>query len=112
MLLRVHPLELCKRLENARNWPPDKIIENCLAEAFNEVANELLDYEHSVIEVDTTGKGARQVVEEITEDLIEWRTGINVDWLEMDPSLIDYISKWIERLDFDKYRFGYGGRLD
>ncbi len=83
-----------------------------MAEAFNEIANELLDYKHSVIEVDTTSKDAWRVVEETVEKIIMWRTGINVDWLEMDAALIDYISRWVERLDFDKYRFGYGGRLD
>jgi adenylate kinase len=105
LLLRCHPIELYQRLKQARDWPEDKVLENTVAEAFNIVGEELLPYEHDVIEVDTSGKQPLQVVEEFWGKLERWETGIRIDWL-MDESVVRMLPVWLSRLDRDKYRLG------
>ncbi len=103
-LLRANPRELCRRLES-KGWPVDKIYENCLSEAFNVVAESLLDYRDMVIEVDTTGAPPEQAVERALDKLEDWRVGIEIDWLA-DPSVAEFVTYLSSRLNFDKYRLG------
>ncbi len=104
ILLRTHPLTLLKRLQNKR-WPEEKVIENVLAEAFNIIAEQLLPWEHDVIEVDTTQLTPREAAEAILGRVMEWETGIRIDWLS-DPIVEEEIPRWLSRLDSDKYRLG------
>lgn len=108
LLLRTHPLTLYNRLLEARkDWPKDKIIENVLAEAHNTLAEELVEEEHYVIEVDTTGLSPMEVVNAFLDRLEAWDTGIRIDWFARDPNLVELVTRWSMQLDFDKYRFGY-----
>jgi len=107
ILLRAHPEELCRRLSQSRKtWPEEKILENCAAEAFNSIAEELLPYSHDVIEIDTTRLQAKDILELLYYKLVEWRTGIEIDWLTIDPGLVEKVTLWLSRIDFDKYRIG------
>ncbi|MCE4609421.1 MAG: AAA family ATPase [Desulfurococcales archaeon] len=104
ILLRAHPVELYNRLK-ARNWPEQKVIENALSEAFNIIAEELLDASYDVLEIDTSQKTPRQSLESLYDKLEEWRTGISIDWMN-DPHVQDLVAKWSIRMDLDKYRLG------
>lgn len=104
VLLRTHPLRLEDRLRE-KGWPEDKIVENLLAEAFNEVAEELLDISYDVIEVDTTGKTPSASASEVIEKLLEWETGITIDWLGLSE-VAELVTRLALRLDTDKYRLG------
>lgn len=108
ILLRTHPLTLYKRLSSSRpNWPRDKIIENVLAEAHNVLAEDLLEVQHFVIEVDTTSLPPEATATALLDMLEAWSTGIRIDWLSRDPDIIEAIARWGMELDLDKYRFGY-----
>ncbi|MEM0340511.1 MAG: AAA family ATPase [Acidilobaceae archaeon] len=98
VLLRLHPLELRRRLE-MRGWSAKKVLENALAEAFNVVAEELLDYSNDVIEVDCTGKSVEEVVVEVFTAISKWNTGVSIDWLERDPELLEEVSRMVLELD-------------
>ena len=104
ILLRTHPVELYNRLKT-RNWPEQKVIENALSEAFNVIAEELLDASHDVLEIDTSQKTTRQSLELLYDKLEEWRTGISIDWMS-DPDVQDLVARWSIRMDLDKYRLG------
>jgi len=104
ILLRAHPVELYNRLKT-RNWPEQKVIENALSEAFNIIAEELLDASYDVLEIDTSQKTPRQSLESLYDKLEEWRTGISIDWIS-DPHVQDLVAKWSIRMDLDKYRLG------
>ncbi|MEB3760372.1 MAG: AAA family ATPase [Desulfurococcales archaeon] len=104
ILLRAHPVELYNRLKT-RNWPEQKIIENALSEAFNIIAEELLDVSHDVLEIDTSRKTAIQSLELLYDKLEEWRTGISIDWIS-DPDVQNLVARWSIRMDLDKYRLG------
>ena len=104
ILLRAHPVELYNRLK-ARNWPEQKVIENALSEAFNIIAEELLDALYDVLEIDTSQKTPRQSLESLYDKLEKWRTGISIDWMN-DPRVQDLVAKWSIRMDLDKYRLG------
>lgn len=105
VLLRLHPLELRRRLE-ARGWSARKVLENTLAEAFNVVAEELLEHlghSNDVIEVDCTGKSVEEVVAEVLAAAENWSTGIFIDWLEKDPKLLEEVSRMVLELDSHQY---------
>lgn len=102
ILLRCHPRELCKRLES-RGWHPAKVAENCAAEALGSVAVEVDEWRHMVAEVDTTGKSPGEVAEEALSLLSEWRMGIRIDWLSVDEGLVEELTRWLSRVDSDKY---------
>ncbi|MCE4628215.1 MAG: AAA family ATPase [Desulfurococcales archaeon] len=104
VLLRTHPQELEGRLRE-KGWPEEKIIENVLAEAFNEVAEEILEISHDVVEVDTTAKTPRESASKVLEKLLKWRTGISIDWLSLSE-VAELVTKLSLRLDTDKYRLG------
>ena len=104
VLLRCSPLELMRRLE-ARAWPRGKVIENVLAEAFNSLAEELVGYEHYVIEVDTTGRTAPEAFTFLWDKLVAWDTGIAIDWMS-DPRVQDLVSSLVMDRDFEEYRLG------
>ncbi|MEB3846661.1 MAG: hypothetical protein GSR74_01640, partial [Desulfurococcales archaeon] len=101
------PFELYERLAR-RGWPPEKVAENVLAEILGVIAGELADYWHMVFEVDTTGKNADRVVEDLYEKLSRWDAGFKIDWLTRED-----VSELAVRLeasvDFDKYWLGYSG---
>ncbi|MEM1873976.1 MAG: AAA family ATPase [Acidilobaceae archaeon] len=101
VLLRLHPLVLKKRLES-RGWSSAKILENTLAEAFNVIAEELLDSSSDVVEIDCTGRSALEVVEEVLKSIESWNTGVSIDWLERDPSLVETVSRLVAELDSQK----------
>jgi adenylate kinase len=105
VLLRCHPRVLFERLES-RGWGRAKVLENVLAESFNVIAEELLDYEDLVLEVDSSGKSLDEVVDEILSKLELWDTGIRIDWLSLDPSLIEFVTKLVHELDLYKERLG------
>lgn len=69
IVLRCRPKELWRRLE-ARGWKVRKIRENVEAEAMNVIGEEARELCRSVFEVDTTGRKAEEIVEEIC-DIIE-----------------------------------------
>ena len=104
ILLRAHPVEVYNRLKT-RNWPEQKIVENALSEAFNIIAEELLDVSHDVLEIDTSQKTARQSLDLLYDKLEEWRTGISIDWMSY-PDVQDLVARWSIRMDLDKYRLG------
>ena len=108
LLLRTHPVTLYNRLIEARkDWPKEKVLENVLAEAHNTLAEELIEEEHYVIEVDTTNLSPMEVVNAFLDRLEAWDTGIRIDWLARDPELVELVARWSIQLDLDKYRFGY-----
>ncbi|BAN90781.1 adenylate kinase family protein [Aeropyrum camini] len=83
VLLRTNPLLLEERLE-ARGWPRGKVVENVVAEAFGEIAWELVEYgfESATIEVDTSLRSPRDVAREVFDRAERWDTGISIDWFE------------------------------
>ena len=104
VLLRTHPFTLFERLQG-KGWPEEKVIENVLAEAFNVIAEQLLPWEYDVIEVDTTQLSPQEAAEAILDGVMEWETGIRIDWLS-DPVVQEEIPRLLSRLDTDKYRLG------
>ncbi len=104
LLLRTRPDILYNRLEE-KGWPLPKIIENCLAEAFNIIAEELEEYKHDTIEIDTSMTSTEITLEKIYDKIMKWDTGIQIDWT-IDPKIADLIPRWSLRLDLDKYRLG------
>ncbi len=107
LLLRCNPIELLERLRG-RGWSRGKILENVAAEAFNVIAEELMEWDHSVIEVDTTGLSEHEALDRFLSMLYSWRTGIRIDWMSLDE-----VSRMITRItsdrDFDEYRLGVAG---
>ncbi|MCE4619764.1 MAG: adenylate kinase family protein [Desulfurococcales archaeon] len=107
VLLRTDPFELYERLAR-RGWPPEKIAENVLAEILGVVASDLADYWHMVFEVDTTGKSADRVVENLYEKVLRWDAGFKIDWLTRED--VGQLAVRLEAsVDFDKYWLGYSG---
>ncbi len=104
VLLRTHPAVLLERLE-ARGWPKEKIYENVVAEAFNVIAESLLDYSHSVFEVDTTRSTPEEALGLLYLKLERWEPGITIDWMSQ-PEVVDLVSRLTLRLDSDKLRLG------
>jgi len=104
VLLRTRPEVLCERLRS-RPWPRDKIMENCLAEAFGEIAVALKPYEDMVIEIDTTRVQPGEALERLLDKLEKWETGLRIDWIS-DPEIAEYAVRLASALDFDKYRLG------
>jgi len=105
ILLRCHPMILLSRLES-RSWGRAKILENVIAESFNVIAEELLEYEDLVLEVDTSGRSVDEIVEEILAKLEFWDTGIRIDWISLDSNLVEFVTKLIHELDLYKEGFG------
>lgn len=68
VVLRTGPKALRKRLEK-RGWPEEKIEENLEAEIMGICKQEVWESGKKVIEVDTTGKGLGDVVEEIVSKI-------------------------------------------
>ncbi|MEB3780605.1 MAG: AAA family ATPase [Desulfurococcales archaeon] len=104
ILLRTHPLLLYDRLR-MKGWPEPKIVENAVAEATNVIAEELYEWRHMVLEVDTTNRDPIGVMDDLFNSLYEWRTGIRIDWLSRDESLTSIVSKWL--IDLDRYKYGF-----
>ncbi|MCE4613186.1 MAG: hypothetical protein F7C07_05075 [Desulfurococcales archaeon] len=102
ILLRVHPLSLCARLAS-RPWPKGKVLENCLAEALDSMADELLGYEDKVVEIDATR--LEEVAHLLQDKVSRGRTGLTIFWLERDEDLADVVSYWSMLLDLYNYGF-------
>jgi len=107
ILLRTEPEVLYKRLES-RGWRLDKIAENVLAEAFNVIPEELREFEHAIIEVDTTNTNPEESAFRIVDKLVNWDVGIRIDWLSKSK-VLDLIPKLLRVLDAYRDRFLHGG---
>jgi broad-specificity NMP kinase len=107
ILLRVNPIALCARL-SARPWAKGKVLENCLAEALDVVAEEVLPYSRVVVEVDATGLGEEEVLGQAISKASEGRFGVHISWLERDEELANVVSYWSTLLDL--YNYGLGER--
>jgi adenylate kinase len=105
VLLRCHPRVLLDRLES-RGWGRAKVLENVIAESFNVIAEELLDYEDMVLEVDTSNKSVGELVEEVLAKLDTWDTGVKIDWLSLDEGLVEFVTRLVHELDLYKEGFG------
>lgn len=80
IVLRCHPKTLESRLEN-RDYPRQKIEENAESEALDQVLIEAVDQQEKIIEIDTSGRAAESVAEEIKTRIRENDTGYGeVDW--------------------------------
>lgn len=104
ILVRARPDIVLDRLLN-KGWPWKKAAENALAEAFGIVAEELFDYSHSIVEVDTSGKTPDEAVVDAIRRIELWDTGIRIDWLS-DSRISEFVSRISSRLDLDEYRLG------
>ncbi len=102
VLLRTHPLELERRL-TAKGWPRRKVVENVMAEALSAVAQELIDYDSMVIEVDTTGLRPHEAAENVLAKLATWDVGISIDWLSCNR-VTELLDRWSLELDLNDNR--------
>lgn len=64
VVLRCDITELGKRLKK-RKWSAEKIDENLQAEIFSECKDDLTESDYEIVEIDTTGRSAENVVKEI-----------------------------------------------
>ncbi len=93
IVLRLHPLELFKRLKHYRSWRGVKLCSNVMAEVLDYFLIEAIDCfgEHKVAEIDTTGRSIDDIVTECIEIIRgerERRIGV-VSWLSViDPSIL------------------------
>ena len=93
IVLRLHPLELFKRLKYTKMWKGTKLCSNVMAEVLDYFLIEAVDCfgEEKVAEVDTTGKSVEKVVDECLSIIYgkkERRRGI-VSWLSLlDPDVV------------------------
>ncbi len=93
-VLRLEPCTLWRRLE-ARGWPSSKVRENVEAEILGVCSIEARNvFGEKVCDIDTTGKGAEDVVEEILS-ILEGSEGCGVlDWLEiLGPDALDALEQ-------------------
>ncbi len=98
VLLRCHPRELCNRL-SARRWPWSKVAENCASEALGSIASEVVEWSDMVVEADTTGRSPQSTLDLVLDLIYSWRTGVHIDWLSIDESLVEDLSKWLPSVD-------------
>ncbi|MEM0378066.1 MAG: adenylate kinase family protein [Thermosphaera sp.] len=94
VVLRLHPLELEKRLSE-RGWSREKINENVMAEILGIVSVNAVEAfgEDKVYEVDASGKSVDEVlatVMEIVNNTGKIEPGLRVNWLEeVQPEVLD-----------------------
>lgn len=105
ILLRSDPRILMERLSE-RGWSRAKILENVLSEAFNTVAEELLEWSDCVVEVDTSYREPRLVLDEVFEKLEAWSVGIGIDWMSVNPEIVEFVTRLVHELDL--YKEGLG----
>jgi len=87
IVLRCDPSELEKRLK-AKGWGKDKVKENLEAEAMDIILSQSCDvHEGHVAEIDTTGRKAKEVAEEIDKIVEDGFTNAKI-------GVVDY-SKWL-----------------
>jgi len=80
VVLRCEPGELEERL-SGREYSAEKVEENLESEALDIVLQEAVEKQQRVIEIDTTGREASEVAEEVNERIEEKDTGFGeVDW--------------------------------
>ena len=103
LYLRTHPLELCARLRK-RDWRDAKVMENCAAEALNTLNDYLYVHSDMVVEVDTTNVSPEDTVDNIWRMISSWTVGLTIDWLQIDPDLLEHVSRWLASID----AYGYG----
>ncbi|MCE4604735.1 MAG: AAA family ATPase [Aeropyrum sp.] len=101
-LLRTDPRVLEVRL-SSRGWVRGKVVENVLAEAFGVLAEELYEFEHDVVEVDTTRLSPSRAASKLLGKVEAWKTGISIDWLSVE-GVPDFVSKLLSERDFHEYR--------
>lgn len=84
VVLRCDPAELKRRL-GERDYPGEKIRENAEAEALDLVLQEAVQEDQLIVEIDTTGREASEVAEEMIERIEEEDYGYGQidfsDWL-------------------------------
>lgn len=82
VVLRCQPDELSERLES-RGYSEEKIDENVESEALDLILQQAVAEQQNVIEVDTTGREAAEVAEEVRKRIEKEETGYGeVDWSE------------------------------
>ncbi len=93
-VLRLEPCTLWKRLE-ARGWPSSKVRENVEAEILGVCSIEARSvFGEKVCDIDTTGKDAKSVVEEILSILEGLEECGVLDWLEIiGPEALDVLAQ-------------------
>jgi len=104
ILLRAHPITVCARL-SSRPWAKGKVLENCIAEALDTVAEELLDYSELVVELDTTRLSVEELVGQAVQKVSQGDYGVKISWLDIDEGLADVVSYWSILLDLYDYGF-------
>ncbi len=93
IVLRLHPRLVAERLK-LRGYPPEKLAENVEAELIDIILVEAIEENENVIEVDTTGKTPKEVLDEVLSLIksgITRRAGV-VDWSEAYEEILPYIS--------------------
>lgn len=95
VVLRCHPLELDRRLSASRRTPAPDRHANLTAEAIGVITAEAAERRRRILEVDTTGRSARSVAQEVGR----WARGRrrpswgSVDWLA-DASVTEHLLEW------------------
>jgi adenylate kinase len=92
IVLRLHPGAVAERLK-VRGYPPKKLAENVEAEFVDVILVEAVEENENVLEVDTTGKGPEEVLNEVLSLLqagIKRRVGI-VDWSDSYGEILPYL---------------------
>ncbi|WP_243668411.1 kinase [Vulcanisaeta sp. JCM 16161] len=85
IVLRLNPMELMRRLL-MRNWPRCKVVENVLAEVVGSSLSMAIDLfgKDKIIEVDTTGKGIKDIIKYIINHVLSGNNVVGVvDWLDV-----------------------------
>ncbi len=82
IVLRCEPDTLRERL-SGRNYDRQKADENVEAESLDIILQEAIQQQENIIEIDTTGREAKEVAEEVIERIENEETGYGeIDWSE------------------------------
>lgn len=82
VVLRTRPDELRERLEE-REYSDEKVEENVQSEILDVVLSEAVQNQETVVEVDTTGRNAEEVFEEVNEKVEKGENDYGkFDWTE------------------------------
>ena len=80
VVLRCNPEELRERLSE-RDYSEEKVEENVESEILDLILSEAVENQRNIIEVDTTGRKAEEVAEEIRKRVENKETGYGeIDW--------------------------------
>lgn len=82
VVLRTRPDKLRERLEE-RDYSDQKVEENVQSEALDVILSEAVEKQENVVEVDTTGREAKEVFEEVRRKVEKGENDYgNFDWTE------------------------------